>query len=134
MRHRNFDHLFNSIFSMYEPINPWGSSLSSPVPSKDEDESHTINYTNDGAYCFFEVPGFNKTNLKVEIENGTIEIEGKRTSKFNGEEKTTSVSHRFRIGEGYNPDLLEATIEDGILTLFVPNMKKPEPRKRVSLL
>jgi HSP20 family molecular chaperone IbpA len=60
-------------------------------------------------------------------------IEGKRTYKLNGEEKTKSISKQFKIGEGYNPSSLEATIEDGLLTVFVPNFKKQE-KKRVSIL
>jgi HSP20 family molecular chaperone IbpA len=71
--------------------------------------------------------------LKAEIENGTLFIEGKRTYKLNGEEKTKSISKQFKIGEGYNPSSLEATIEDGLLTVFVPNYKKEE-KKRISIL
>ena len=52
-------------------------------------DAHEINYTKDGAYLFFEAPGFNKTTLKVEVENGIIHIQGSRTYKLNGEEKTT---------------------------------------------
>lgn len=98
-----------------------------------EGENYEINHTKDGAYLFFEVPGFNKTNLKVEMENGNLFIEGKRTYKINGEEKTKSISKQFKVGESYDPDSLEATIEDGLLTVFVPNFKKQE-KKRISLL
>ncbi len=37
--------------------------------------------------------------LKAEIENGTLFIEGKRTYKLNGEEKTKSISKQFKIGD-----------------------------------
>ena len=128
MRNRNFENLIDSFFFGYNPVNV--RTRLDETPS----DGYNVNYTKDGAYCFFEVPGFNKTNLKVEFENGVVEIEGKRTYKVEGEEKTKTISHRFRIGEGYDSSLIEATVEDGILTLFVPNLKKPEPRKRVSLL
>ena len=36
-------------------------------------------------------------------------------------------------GDGYNPESVEATIEDGLLTVFVPNFKKQE-KKRISIL
>jgi HSP20 family molecular chaperone IbpA len=67
------------------------------------------------------------------MENGNLYIEGKRTYKINGEEKTKSISKHFKIGEGYDPASLEATIEDGLLTVFVPNFKKQE-KKRISIL
>ena len=86
-----------------------------------------------GAYLFFEAPGFNKTTLKVEVENGIIHIQGSRTYKLNGEEKTKSIEQQFTIGTDLNPESIEATIEDGLLTVFIPNFKKQE-KKRVSLL
>jgi HSP20 family molecular chaperone IbpA len=96
-------------------------------------DTHEINYTKDGAYLFFDAPGFNKTNLKVEMENGVLLIEGERTYKVEGESKTKSISKQFNIGEGYNPESVEATIEDGLLTVFVPSFKKKE-KKKISLL
>lgn len=101
---------------------------------KDTDnENYEIDYTKDGAYLFFDAPGFNKTNLKVEMENGVLHIEGERTYKMEGETKSKSILKQFNIGEGFNPESVEATIEDGLLTVFVPNFKKQE-KKRVSIL
>lgn len=97
------------------------------------DENYEITHTKDGAYLIFEAPGFNKSNLKVEMENGILYINGKRTYKANNEEKVKSISNEFRIGTGYNSESIEATIEDGLLTVFVPNFKKQE-KKRISLL
>ena len=101
--------------------------------TKNADEKYEIDYTKDGAYLFFEAPGFNKSNLKVEMENGVLHIVGERTYKMEGETKTKSILKQFNIGEGFNPESVEATIEDGLLTVFVPNFKKQE-KKRVSLL
>ena len=101
--------------------------------TKNTDEKYEIDYTKDGAYLFFEAPGFNKSNLKVEMENGVLHIVGERTYKMEGETKSKSILKQFNIGEGFNPESVEATIEDGLLTVFVPNFKKQE-KKRVSLL
>lgn len=97
------------------------------------EENYEVNQTKDGAYLFFEVPGFNKEILKVEMEDGTLHIEGKRTYTLNGEKKTKSISKQFKIGKEYDAAEIEATIEDGLLTVFVPNYKKQE-KKRISLL
>jgi HSP20 family protein len=101
--------------------------------TKNTDEKYEIDYIKDGAYLFFEAPGFNKSNLKVEMENGVLHIVGERTYKMEGETKSKSILKQFNIGEGFNPESVEATIEDGLLTVFVPNFKKQE-KKRVSLL
>jgi HSP20 family molecular chaperone IbpA len=103
------------------------------VKNDSESELYEINHTKDGAYLFFEAPGFNKSNLKVEMEGGVLHIEGKRTYKLNNEEKKKTVSKQFKIGDDYDDSSIEATIEDGLLTVFVPNYKKQE-KKRISLL
>ena len=103
------------------------------VKNDSEGETYEINHTKDGAYLFFEAPGFNKSNLKVEMEGGVIHIEGKRTYKLNNEEKNKSISQQFKIGDNYDASSIEATIEDGLLTVFVPNYKKQE-KKRINLL
>lgn len=103
------------------------------VKTNSDEENYEINQTKDGAYLFFDAPGFNKENLKVEMEDGVLSIQGKRVYKLNGDEKTRKISKEFKIGKEYDPSQVEATIEDGLLTVFVPNFQKQE-KKRISLL
>ncbi len=125
----NFNDMLEHVFGR-QPNNYYTSSVTTKTA---DDENYEINHTKDGAYLFFEAAGFNKSNLKVEMEGGIIHIEGKRVYKLNGEEKTKSISKQFKIGDTYNPTSIEATIEDGLLTVFVPNYKKQE-KKRINLL
>lgn len=127
-RSSNFDKLFNHLFTDLTPMNYRTFTL-----KNSESEEYEINYTSDGAYLIMEVPGFNKSNLKVEMENGYLFVEGARTYKLNGEEVTRNVSKKFQVGDGYNAESCEATIEDGLLTVYVPNMKKKD-KKRISIL
>ena len=122
----HFDKFFDGFFGQ--------PTYSSMVAKNSDKEPYEVNYTKDGAYLFFDVPGFNKTNLRVEIEGGVLYIDGKRTYKLNGEDTEKVISQKFRIGQEYNPDNIEATIEDGILTVFVSNYKKTDKKKRISLL
>jgi len=128
-RGSNLNDLFDSFF------NDKGRNYNytTVIKNESENENYEINHTKDGAYLFFEAAGFNKTNLKAEMENGILLIEGKRTYKMNGEEKVKTISKEFKVGERYNPEEIEATIEDGLLTVFVPNYKKQE-KKRISIL
>lgn len=130
MYYGNFDDLLDTFFNNRGRSN---FNYTTSVIKNGSEETYEINHTKDGAYLFFDAPGFNKSNLKVEMEDGVLHIEGKRTYKLNGEEKTKSISKEFRIGEGYKSESIEATIEDGLLTVFVPNYKKQE-KKRISLL
>jgi HSP20 family protein len=129
----NFEDFFDGLFN---------SKLNSPFIvrtntsrylNEDNDEKYETNYTNDGAYLLFDVPGFNKNNLKVDLEEGVLFINGTRTYKINGEDITKKVSKQFNIGNEYNVEKIEATIHDGILTVFIPNYKKRE-KKRISLI
>ena len=125
----DFTNIFNRAFGR-EPIITYRQSVSK---KNNEEENYEVNNTKDGAYLFFEAPGFNKSNLKVDLENGAILIEGKRTYKLNGEDKTRTISRQFTIGDGYDSSSIEATIEDGLLTVFVANFKKQE-KKRINIL
>ena len=131
MIYSNFE--LNELFDKFFGGSPNYNFSTSVMTRRESDENYEINHTKDGAYLLFEAPGFNKSNLKVEMENGNLYIEGKRTYKMNSEEKTKTISKQFKIGEGYNPSSLEATIEDGLLTVFIPNFKKQE-KKRISIL
>ena len=101
--------------------------------NKEDENNYEVNQTKDGAYLLFEAPGFNKENLKVEIEDGVMTIDGKRKYKMNGEEISKSIHKQFKLGTDYNAELIEATIEDGLLTVFIPGFKKQE-KKKISLL
>jgi HSP20 family protein len=111
----------------------FGEAFGLSKSSKIVEENYEINQTKDGVYLFFEAPGFNKTNLKVEMEDGMITINGKRTYEINKQEKVKTISKKFTVGTEYDAESIEATIEDGLLTVFVPNFKKKE-KKKISLL
>ena len=76
-----FSNLDNELDRMF------GEAFGLSKSSKIVEENYEINQTKDGAYLFFEAPGFNKTNLKVEMEDGMLTINGKRTYEMNKEEK-----------------------------------------------
>ena len=111
----------------------FGEAFGLSKSSKIVEENYEINQTKDGAYLFFEAPGFNKSNLKVEMEDGMLTINGKRTYEMNKQEKVKTISKKFTVGTEYDDESIEATIEDGLLTVFVPNFKKKE-KKKISLL
>ena len=127
MMYYKFSNLDNELDRVF------GEAFGLSKSSKIVEENYETNQTKDGAYLFFEAPGFNKTNLKVEMEDGMITINGKRTYEINKQEKVKTISKKFTVGTEYDDESIEATIEDGLLTVFVPNFKKKE-KKKISLL
>lgn len=87
------------------------------------------NYTKDGEYFMIEVPGFNKSNLTVEVDGPNLVVTGKRTYKLNGKETEKTISKIVNIGEIYDMSQIEATVEDGILTVFTPNQNKGKKQR-----
>jgi len=123
----------NEIFERLFNQNPNTYSKTSVISKTDSENNYEVNQTKDGAYLLFEAPGFNKENLKVEIEDGVMAIQGKRKYKMNGEEIYKSINKQFKLGTDHNLELIEATIEDGLLTVFIPGFKKQE-KKKISIL
>lgn len=121
---RIFDQFFND--------NGTGMYKTYKLVSANQNQSiddYEINIVKDGAYIHFEVPGFNKNNLDVLIEGSELVIEGSRKYKMNGEEKQKEINRRVELNNLYDPTTVEATVEDGLLTVYIPSFKK-ETQKR----
>ncbi|KAL6581138.1 hypothetical protein OROMI_007061 [Orobanche minor] len=84
-----------------------------------------------------DVPGLKKEEVKVEVEDGSIlQITGERNKeKEEKEDKWHRVERssgkflrRFRLPENAKLDLVNAAMENGVLTVTVPKeeVKKPE--------
>ena len=97
----NFDNELEKMF---------GETFGLNKSSKIVEENYEINQTTDGAYLFFEAPGFNKSNLKVEMEDGMLTINGKRTYEMNKEEKVKTISKKFTVGTEYDVDSTVKTV------------------------
>jgi len=121
---RLFDQFFNDNSGMYKTYKIVSTN------QNDNNEDYEINVVKDGAYLHFEVPGFNKTNLDVLIEGSELVIEGSRKFKMNGEEKEKQINRRVDLNNLYDPTTVEATVEDGLLTVYIPSFKKETQKKK----
>lgn len=131
MKDRDFlaELLFGSakpfIFSSNSTYNPFSSSDQNITSQSTQrynifDDDYDIELTKDGAYVSFEVPGYTKDNLQIVLENKNIKITGKRVFNKKGETKT--IRHNFKlVDHQINEANIEATVANGILTLFLPN-------------
>lgn len=82
-----------------------------------------------------DLPGYEKENINIELENGYLKVSAKvdkNTDESNEEENYIhrerffgECSRSFYVGDGLTEDDIKASFKNGILTLTVP---KEEPK------
>lgn len=95
-------------------------------------------YEKDGTYYLTaEVPGFNKDDISISFENGSLTISGKRVSKKNEEgtdyymreTRHGSFCRSFNLPTEVDEEKVDATYKDGLLTLVMPVKESAKRRK-----
>ena len=85
-----------------------------------------------------EIPGLDKKQLNVEVENGILTISGDKHSAFENEGakilrkelKESSFKRQFELGELLDGDNISANFKDGILSISVPKTEPEKPQKK----
>lgn len=110
-------------------------------PSWGESELQTGQYPvdiredNDHLIVEAELPGFERDEISVSIEQGVLTISAQRRSEEQkGEQHLkermfTRVSRRFSLPTTVDTDKVEAHLETGVLTLRMPKREEVKPRK-----
>ena len=85
-----------------------------------------------------EIPGLDKKQLNVEVEDGVLTISGDKHSAFESEGakilrkelKESSFKRQFELGELLDGDNISANFKDGILSIDVPKTEPEKPQKK----
>ncbi len=84
-----------------------------------------------------EIPGLNKKQLDVEVEDGVLTISGDKHSTFEDEGakvlrrelKQSSFKRSFELGEQLDGDSIAASFKDGVLSVSIPKIEPEKPKK-----
>ncbi len=83
-----------------------------------------------------ELPGIAKEELDISVIGDTVTIEGERkeTTQENASARRREFSYgkfarKLQFRHNLDPDAVEATFKDGVLTLSLPKAKDARPRK-----
>jgi HSP20 family protein len=93
----------------------------------------------DGKFCArVDLPGMSKDDIKVEVSDGEITIQGERKHEKAGEREGYSYSecnygHFYRtipLPEGVDASAATAEFRDGVLEVTLPSPRRQSPRAR----
>ena len=84
-----------------------------------------------------EIPGLDKKQLEVSVEEGVLTIAGDKHSAFENEGakvlrrelKQSSFKRQFELGELLDGENIKANFKDGILSVSVPKLEPEKPKK-----
>ena len=86
-----------------------------------------------------EIPGLDKTQLNVEVEDNVLTISGDKHGVWEEEGakvirrelKASSFKRSFQLGELLDGDNINAKYKDGVLSISVPKTEPELPKKNV---
>lgn len=125
----NFNRLVNQFFDEnVSEMSPNQAFFRPSTEIKENDDSFNLNIS---------VPGIKKNEIKIELNNGVLEVSGERktekteeSDKFHlSEISYGKFSRRFQLPDNVNHEKIDAKVEDGILRLSIPKLDEVKPRQ-----
>ena len=84
-----------------------------------------------------EIPGLDKKDLKIDVEEGILIISGDKHGLFDDsgakvlrrELKGSSFKRQFELGEQLDGENIKASFKDGLLSVDIPKVEPTKPKK-----
>ena len=133
-RKRNDFDLFEDMFS--DPFFERKESRLMKTDIKEKGDNYIIDV---------DLPGYEKENIEIEIENGYLKVTAKTSQNIDESNEKERYIHKerfygecsrsFYVGENVKEDDVKASFKNGILSLCVPKQeqKKLEDKKRIQI-
>jgi HSP20 family protein len=90
----------------------------------------------DNFYVYFDLPGVDPDSIELTVERNVLQVKAQRQRRpKDGVETVISerpmgvFSRQLFLGDTLDTDHLEATYDNGVLTLRIPVSEKAKPRK-----
>lgn len=131
----DLDNMFEQLMSTTRALGPSAEGFFSPrIDVSETKKCYEISA---------ELPGVNKDDINITLENGvlTLEAETHREEKKEKEGRVIRQERRFgkfmrsfTLGDNVTEKEIDANFKDGVLTLKVPKREAPLPeRKRIEI-
>ncbi len=124
--HREIDRLFNEFA---QGVGPDGAK--NIVPNIE------ISETDKAIEISAEMPGLERTDVEISIDDDTLTIRGEKKIEENQKDKNVQLSERsygvflrvLQLPPGIDPSSVQATMSNGVLKIAIPKPAKSEPKK-----
>ena len=107
----------------------------STIPARTFVPTVDIYEDRDSLKVILEMPGVEKGNVDVRVEEGVLFVEGRLDlAKYRGlqplytEYNIGNYSRSFRLSNAIDQDKISAELKDGVLSLTLPKAEKAKPR------
>lgn len=89
-----------------------------------------VQATNEKLALELDLPGVKAQDVSVEIEGDVLRIRGERKGRHGETGKRAGVfSWAYQIPTGYDTESMQASLNDGVLSIEIPRHPKAMPRK-----
>jgi HSP20 family protein len=106
------------------------------IPARVFLPSADIYETPDALTVILEMPGVEKSNVDIRVEDGILNVEGRlELSKYQGlqplytEYNVGHYARSFQLSSKIDQNAIEAELKDGVLSLKLPKAEEAKPRK-----
>jgi HSP20 family protein len=129
--------------TMVEPFAPWLRDLNRMFTTENRVSAFVppadVIVTDEGVTVYMDVPGVDRGQLEIELENDVLTVRGERPYPYAGHDGDGGVRRiergfgRFerslRVPRGLDPTSIEAALTDGVLTLRLPKPESLKPHR-----
>jgi len=100
------------------------------MPSSFNGNNFPVDIYGDGESYFLvaELPGVQKEELDLKLENAVLTISAKRKTGEGENAKTIPMTRAVTVGDDINPDEVIAKLENGILSVTLPKVEERKPK------
>src|SRR5712675_1280582 len=124
--HREIDRLFSELTQATGP-----NGMQNIVPKIE------ISETDKTVEVSAEMPGLERKDVEISIEDDTLTIRGEKKLEENQNDKNVQLSERsygmflrvLQLPAGIDPSSVQATMSNGVLKITIPKPAKSEPKK-----
>lgn len=130
-----FDKMFDNMFHENYPemvervgVSPFEGSAYPKVNVYEYDDRVSV---------IAEIPGINKDNLEINIEDGILTVKGNKHGFVEDDDATivrrelkhSAFERKFTLGDSLDVDEVKARFKDGLLTITIEKIEEVKPKK-----